>query len=278
MRIDSHQHFWKFDPVRDSWITDAMALIRRDFLPEDLWAELKQNNMDGCVAVQASQSEEETDFLLELTRNNNWIKGIVGWVDLRNSNIKERLEYYSHFKKIKGFRHILQGETPDFMLQHSFLTGISLLSLFNFTYDILVYPIHLKSVAKLVSRFPNQLFVIDHLAKPYIRDGLIEDWKKDMKVISGFDNIFCKISGLVTEAKPKKWKNEDFKPYLDAAVELFGTGRIMFGSDWPPCLLEADYKTCLSLAEEYFSPFSALEKEKIFGLNAAAFYNIDVEN
>lgn len=274
MRIDAHQHFWKYDPVRDAWITDEMAVIKRDFLPDDLTPELKQHNIDGCVSVQADQSEKETDFLLKLSEDHHCIKAVVGWLDLCNKNVRERLEYYTRFEKIKGFRHILQSESPDFMLQKSFINGIAALSGFGYSYDILVFPTHLKSVVKLVQQFPDQPFVIDHLAKPYIKDGLIDEWRNDIKTLSAFDNVFCKISGMITEAKPKKWKKEDFTPYFDSVVELFGIDRIMFGSDWPVCLLEADYRSCIGLVENYFSSFSDHEKDKVFGSNAAGFYKI----
>jgi L-fuconolactonase len=175
--VDSHQHFWKYDPVDHEWINDDMSVIRKDFLPGDLLPILQQNNIDGCIAVQADQSEKETDFLIELANKNDFIKGVVGWVDLRAENIKERLAHYKQYSIVKGFRHILQGEDPAFMLQPDFVRGIAALKEFGFTYDILIYPKHLSSAIELVKQFPEQPFVIDHIAKPFIKDGLIDDWK-----------------------------------------------------------------------------------------------------
>jgi L-fuconolactonase len=274
-RIDSHQHFWKFDPVRDSWINEEMKLIQKDFLPKDLQPILKQNGFDGCVAVQSDQTEGENHFHYQNAEEFDFIKGIVGWVDLRSEIIEERLQYYTQFKKVKGFRHVLQGEPRrDLMLQADFMNGISLLKKYNFTYDILIFKDQLQYIPKFVSSFPDQPFVIDHIAKPDIKNGEVDEWKKDIEHAAQFENVFCKISGMVTEADWKGWKKEDFKPYLDVVVEAFGTNRVMFGSDWPVCLVAASYKEMLSIVEDYFSSFSKEEQEKIFGLNAIGFYNL----
>jgi L-fuconolactonase len=274
-KIDAHQHFWKFDPVRDSWISDEMKIIRKDFLPSDLEPLLKQNDVDGCVAVQADQSEKENDFLLQLAKQSDFIKGIVGWIDLQAGNIEERLQHYSQFKKIKGFRHILQGEPKrDLMLSPVFKKGISLLNQYHFAYDILIYQDQLKYIPEFVSSFPDQPFVIDHLAKPDIKNGKIDEWKKDILSAAQFENVCCKLSGMVTEADWKNWKKEDFKPYLDAIVGSFGTDRILFGSDWPVCLPAASYQQIISIVEDYFSSFSKDEQEKFFGLNAVRFYRL----
>jgi L-fuconolactonase len=273
-RIDSHQHFWQYEPVKHSWIDDNMAVIRKDFLPADLAPLLQENNISGCIAVQADQTEAETDFLLSLLNENNFIKGIVGWVNLRAENIKERLAHYKQFKPIKGFRHILQGEDPSFMLQPDFIRGIAALKEFGFTYDILIFPQHLFAANELVKQFPEQKFVIDHIAKPYIKAGLIEDWKNDMEKIAQYENIYCKISGMVTEADYKLWKAADFTAYLDVVVEAFGTKRIMYGSDWPVCLVAASYNEMINIVKEYFASFSATEQEDVFGNNVAAFYNL----
>lgn len=274
-RIDAHQHFWKFDPVRDSWITDEMEMIQRDFLPEDIQSLLKQNGFNGCVAIQSDQSEAETIFHLENAEKFDFIKGVVGWIDLQSENIEERLQYYSRFNKLKGFRHILQGEARrDLMLQPSFLNGISLLKKYNFTYDILIFQDQLHYISKLVSLFPQQRFVLDHLAKPNIKSGEIEEWEKEIKRVSQFENLYCKISGMVTEADWKNWRKQDFKPYLDVIVGSFGTSRIMFGSDWPVCLMAATYNEVAAVAEDYFSSFSKDEQDRFFGKNAAVFYNL----
>ena len=275
-RIDAHQHFWKFDPVRDSWITNEMSVIRNDFFPEHLQPILKDNDFDGSVAVQADQSETETNFLLDLADKNDFIKGVVGWVDLRAENIEERLAHYKQFKKLKGFRHILQGEKDrGFMLQPEFKRGIKALQQFNFTYDILIFPDQLQYTKKFVAMFPEQKFVVDHIAKPYIKKKKIEEWKNDMQEIAGCQNVSCKISGLVTEADWKSWEAKDFTPYLDTVVNAFGTDRIMFGSDWPVCLVAASFREMLDIVKDYFSSFTKQEQDKFFGGNAINFYNLN---
>jgi L-fuconolactonase len=275
MRIDAHQHFWKFDPLRDSWITNDMAVIRRDFLPGDLQPLLQQNGFDGCVAVQADQSEEETRFLVDLAKENAFIKGVVGWVDLQAENSTERLEYFKRHEVVKGFRHILQGEKErDLMLHARFKKGIALLEQFNFTYDILIFPDQLKFARQLVSSFPNQKFIIDHLAKPYIKTKKIEEWKRDILQMTQYENVYCKISGLLTEADWQNWKKEDFIPYLDVAVEAFGSNRMVFGSDWPVSLLAGSYKKVVNVVADYFASFSKAEQDQFFGKNAIQFYNL----
>ncbi len=272
--IDAHQHFWEYNPQKHDWIDDDMALIRKDFLPSDLLPVLKENNIVGTVAVQADQTERETNFLLSLAAENPFIKGIVGWVDLRAVNIKDRLAYFAQFNSIKGFRQVLQGEEPAFMLQPDFFRGIDALNEFNFTYDILIFPKHLIAAFQLVKQFPNQLFVIDHIAKPYIKAGLVEEWKRDIKMIAQFDNLYCKVSGMVTEANYQQWKQEEFRPYLDAIVDAFGINRIMFGSDWPVCQVAASYEQTIGIVQEYFSCFTLNEKALFFRENAKQFYHL----
>ena len=274
-KIDSHQHFWKYDPIRDSWITDEMAVIQRDFFPEDLEPVLKVNGIDGCVIVQSDQSEEENHFQLKNAENHSFIKGVVGWVDLLSADIEQRLEYSSQFKKLKGFRHVLQGEPQrDFMLRPDFLNGISLLNKYNFTYDILVFPDQLKFVNEMVAKFPEQRFVLDHIAKPYIKDKILTDWDVNINTLGKFDNVFCKISGMVTETNWNTWRPEEFDPYLDVVVNAFGTDRIMFGSDWPVCKVAATYEEVYGIVKNYFSGYSESEKGRIFGENAIKFYNL----
>jgi L-fuconolactonase len=274
MIIDSHQHFWKYDPVRDSWIEENMKALRRDFLPKDLAPILEKNSVYGCIAVQADQSEHETEFLLSLTKNNSFIKGVVGWVDLRADNIEERLAHYSSNNLLKGIRHIIQAESDDFMLSKKFQYGISLLAQFGLTYDILVLPPQLPATIQFVNKFPSQKFVIDHMAKPNIKKGEMVAWKNNMEELAKSPNIYCKISGLVTEADWKNWKKEDFSPYLDLIFKSFGTNRIMFGSDWPVCKLAAEYHQQLEIIESYISSFSIEDKKKIMGENTIRFYNI----
>ncbi|MEM6642558.1 MAG: amidohydrolase family protein [Bacteroidota bacterium] len=274
-KIDSHQHFWQYDPLKHSWMSDEMQAIKKDFLPNDLKPLLAGNDLDGCVAVQADQSEAETHFLNELAIQNAFIKGVVGWVDLRAENIRERLEFFSQFEKVKGFRHVVQDEPdPEFMLQGSFLHGIEQLSSFNFTYDILIFPNQLPAAISLTKKFPNQPFVLDHIAKPYIQKGLIDEWKRDVQKLSEAENTYCKVSGMVTEADWKKWTYDDFVPYLDVVMEAFGTHRIMYGSDWPVCLVSCGYTKMKSIVDEYFSQLSATEIAQIMGENAIKFYNL----
>ena len=276
LRIDSHQHFWNYDSEKFDWVTEEMSLIKKDFLPTDLAPVLQQNNFNGCVTIQVQQTEEENDFLLNTAEGHDFIKGVVGWTDLQSKNVEERLNRLKSFNKLKGFRHILQGEKKrDLMLSPEFKNGISFLPKYGFTYDILIFPDQLAFARKLVKEFPEQKFVIDHLAKPYIKDGKIEEWEKDMNAIGSFKNVYCKISGMVTEADRKKWKPEDFFPYLDVVVKSFGTNRIMYGSDWPVCLVAASYQQSLSIVSEYFSPFSKDEQDAFFGGNAIKFYNLN---
>ncbi len=275
MRIDAHQHFWIFNPVRDSWIRDDMQMIRRDFSPADLQPILQQHQFDGSIAIQADQSEDESEFLLDHAAANDFIKGVVGWLDLRAENAEERLRYFSRFSKLKGFRHIVQAEpADDFLLEDNFCRGISLLKIFGLTYDILVYPKHLPYVIEFVNRFPFQPFVIDHMGKPDIRDKKLNEWQRYIRIIAEHENVFCKISGFVTEADWKTWKKEDFVPYIDIVVESFGINRIMYGSDWPVCLLAASYEQVIGLVKDYFSSFSEEEQAKFFGANAARFYQL----
>ncbi len=272
--IDAHQHFWKFDPVRDNWITDEMSVIQKDFFPDDLKPVLQQNGFDGCVAVQASQSEEETDFLVTLAKQNDFIKGVVGWVDLQADDIEERLTKYKS-TPVKGFRHVLQGESQrDLMLKPEFKRGIAALQKHGFTYDILIFPDQVKFSDELAASFPEQKFVIDHIAKPYIKRREIDEWKKDMEQIAKHGNVYCKISGMVTEADWKGWKKVDFKPYLDVVVNAFGMDRILFGSDWPVCLVAASYRQMLAIVKDYFASFPENEQEQFLGLNAIRFYNL----
>jgi len=277
MHLDSHQHFWKYNPNPDvsGWITDEMSVLKHDFFPLDLKLLLIDSKLDGCVSVQVEQSEEETLFLLDLANKEDMIKGVVGWIDLRSANIISRLQHFSQFKKLKGFRHIVQAE-PDneFMLRKDFCNGIKALKDFNFTYDILIYPKHLEVALKFVSLFPDQSFVIDHMAKPLIKKGELDGWQKEMHALASFENVFCKVSGMVTEASWNSWKERDFTPYLDLVFEAFGTKRMMYGSDWPVCLLAASYKSQLSIVENYIASFSETEKSDVMGRNAQRFYNL----
>lgn len=273
-RIDAHQHFWQFDPVRDAWIDDSMQVIRRDFLPEDLQPILASNSIDGCIAVQADQSETETAFLLNLAAENTCIKGVVGWVDLLANNLTERLAYFSKNPLFKGIRHIAQGEADDFLMRKDVQQGIGQLEQFGLTYDILVYAHQLPAAIDLVHQFPNQAFVLDHIAKPKISEGLNEEWKANIKKLATFPNVHCKLSGMVTETTGFQWKYSHFRPFMEVILAEFGINRVLYGSDWPVCLLAAKYEEQLAIVQEYITTFSVYEQAKIMGGNAIDFYNL----
>jgi L-fuconolactonase len=274
-KIDAHQHFWKFDPVRDSWITNEMSVLRKDFLPEHLEPILETNGIDGCIVIQSDQSENENYFQLANADKHSFIKAVVGWIDFQGEDVEQLLARYKTFKRLKGFRHILQAEAQrDIMLTPKFKKGIGLLAKYNFTYDLLIYPDQLPYVKTLVAAFPDQKFVIDHLAKPFIKFKTLKGWKDPLIALASYPNVWCKISGMVTEADIQHWKPEDFKPYMDVVVESFGTDRLMFGSDWPVCLLGASYEEVLNITRNYFSAFSSSEQDKFFGGNAMNFYNL----
>jgi len=275
MIIDAHQHFWIYDPVRDSWIDESMKILKRNFLPEDLTSIIKENSIDGTIAVQADQSENETNFLLGLAEKNTWISGVVGWVDLMAQDIEEKLEHFSSYKKLKGFRHIVQAEPDEnFMLNEKFRNGIGQLKNYNFTYDILINPHQLPAAIKLTEKYPDQKFILDHMAKPSIKKKGIEPWASGIKELAKNPNVFCKISGIITEADHRNWESKEIYPYLDIVFNAFGYDRLLFGSDWPVCLLAGLYNQVINLIDEYMKNASDENKEKIFGKNAVSFYNI----
>lgn len=275
LKIDAHQHFWIYEEVRDSWITEEMAVLRNDFMPPQLLTELQQNHFDGSVVVQSDQSADENMFQLRNANLHPFIKGIVGWVDLQSANIEDQLASLKEYEKLKGFRHILQGEKDRaLMLKPAFLNGISKLKQFGYTYDILIFPDQLKYAAEFASQFPDLPLVLDHIAKPNIKKGTIDEWKKDIMALAQYENVSCKLSGMVTEADWKLWKAEDFKPYLDVVFEAFGVERLMYGSDWPVCLLAASYQQVLGLIEGYTSRLSMHEQSMFWGGNAIKFYNL----
>jgi L-fuconolactonase len=273
--IDAHQHFWNFDPVRDGWITEEMKDLQRDWLPADIEYIFRQSHVNGSVVVQADPSENENDFLLDLADQYTFIKGVVGWIDLKAEGLEEKLKYYRQFSRMKGFRNLLQGEKHrDSMLDPSFQKGIGLLNKYGFSYDLLILPDQLGFAEKLVAAFPDQRFVIDHLAKPHIKKGIISDWKLSINKFAGYQNVYCKISGMVNEADWKYWEEKDFRPYLDIVMETFGTKRVMYGSDWPVCTLAGSYDDVKQIAGNYFNSFSISEQSDFFGGNAQAFYQL----
>ncbi len=275
MRIDAHQHFWKYNERDYGWMGPGMDKLKRDHLPQNLVPLLENVAFDGTVCVQARQCPEETEWLLALGRDNQFIKGVVGWVDLRSQNVEGELERLSANEKLKGVRHVLQDEEDDkFMLRRDFLNGISRLEKFNLTYDILIFPRHIKYAAELVNRFPNQPFIVDHIAKPFIKKGQIEPWRSDMQELADAENVYCKLSGMVTEASWDGWKKQDFLPYMQAVLDMFGAGRVMFGSDWPVCTVAAEYEQVLEIVTDFAASLTPQEQSGIMGLNAADFYNL----
>ncbi len=274
-RIDAHQHFWRYDPVRDAWISEAMAVLRQDFLPADLGPLLAANGMDGCVAVQADQSEAETQFLLDLAREYPFIRGVVGWVDLRSPQVGDRLAHFAADPHFRGVRHLVQGEPNDeFLLQPDVMRGISALTPLGLTYDLLLVPRQLPAAARLAALLPGQRFVLDHIAKPLIKDGVLEPWASDLGALALHQNVFCKLSGLITEAEWGSWTPAQLRQYLDVVVESFGVDRLLWGSDWPVCLLAGSYQDVREVIAEYLVRFSVDERNAIFGGNAATCYGL----
>lgn len=272
--IDAHQHFWKYDAGRHSWITSEMKVLRRDFQPGDLKPLLEKNGIDGCVVVQVDQTEDETLSLLALANDHSFVKGVVGWIDLSNPALESRLEYFTRLKKLKGFRHIVQSEPPGFLESPDFIRGVKVLHGYNFTYDLLIYHYQLEEALKFVMQVPETRIVVDHLAKPAIAKKELSKWRDQMKSMAAYPNVYCKVSGMVTEADWGNWKADDFFPYLDAAFDAFGTSRLMYGSDWPVCLLAASYDEQFSIIRKYLDSFSSLEKKLVLGENAERFYNL----
>jgi L-fuconolactonase len=275
VKIDAHQHFWTYDPGDYGWMNDAMAVLKRDYLPDELEKLARTVGLDGSVAVQARQVIEETEFLLELAGTQPFIKGVVGWLDLRSSRIDEQLARFSRDKKLKGVRHVVQDEPDDeFMIGKDFVHGIGRLEKYGLRYDILVFPKQLGSARKLVEKFPRQLFVLDHIAKPFIKTGLLEPWRKEMRELARHENVFCKLSGMLTEADWSAWQPADFAPYMDAVLEMYGPARLMFGSDWPVCTLAGRYEQVIGIVSDWAGKLSAFEQERLFGETAAEFYDL----
>jgi L-fuconolactonase len=283
MKIDAHQHFWHYRPARDTWIGDNMPVLKRDYLPADLLPELHANEIDATIAVQADQSEAETLFLLEQAEWNPFIAGVVGWVDLCAPDASERLQYFSRFSKLRGFRHVAQSEPDDrFLVRQDFLRGVAMLGQFGWTYDILIYARQLPAAVELVEKLPDQAFVLDHVAKPNMAkpkpDGNSRDmnnWVDGIRALAANPRAYCKLSGLITEADWRGWRADDFKPYLDIVFDAFGADRLMFGSDWPVCLLAGTYAQVKGLIENYTRGSSRSDRERLFGGNAAQFYGLE---
>jgi len=276
MRIDAHQHFWHYSPTEHTWMSEAMGILKRDYLPEDLQPLLSSLRFDGCIAVQVRQSLEETRWLLELAERHDIIQGVVGWLDLRSPELPDQLEQFARHPKLVGLRHILQDEPDDaFMLRPEFRQGIAQLQPYGLVYDLLLFPKHLPFASKLVAEFPGQQFVLDHIAKPRIVDGQLSPWREDLRELATYPNVACKLSGMVTEAKWNGWLPEDFHSYLDTVFEAFGADRLMIGSDWPVCLLSGDYVSTMQIVMNYVKQLSIETQQAILGDNCARLYRIN---
>jgi L-fuconolactonase len=282
MQIDSHQHFWRYSAADYPWIGAGMERIARDFLPADLAAVAQPHGIGGSVAVQARQSLAESRWLLDLADADPFVRGVVGWVDLRSPDVAAQLEPLAAYPRFVGVRHVVQDEPdPRFLLGEAFVRGLRQLRRFDLTYDLLLYPEQLPSAVELVGMLPEQPFVLDHLAKPRIAQGAawdgFADWRRDIEALASHDNVTCKVSGMVTEAAWRGWKQADFVPCLDVALAAFGPERLMFGSDWPVCLVAADYADVVGIVRDFFSQASAGEQARIFGDTATQFYGLTEE-
>ncbi len=278
MRIDAHQHFWKYSAAEYPWIGVGMERLARDYLPGDLAPNLTAAGLDGSVAVQARQSLDETRWLLDLADAHPLIKGVVGWVDLRSDHIAQELAEFADRPKLVGVRHVVQDEPdPRFLLDEAFVRGLRQLAPRGLTYDLLLYPHQLPAAAELAGLMPEQPFVLDHLAKPQVKHGLpsgMDPWQTDIRALARHAHVTCKLSGLVTEAVWNGWQRSDFTPYLEVALEAFGPARLMFGSDWPVCLLAGEYADVAGIVTDFLSRLSAAEQQNILGGTAASFYGL----
>jgi len=275
MVIDSHQHFWIYDPVEYDWIDNDMKRIRADFLPSALKEVITLTGVDGVITIQARQSIEETDWILQHASGNDFIKGVIGWLPLIDKHVEDYLEKYKDNQWLKGLRHVLQAE-PDheYMLRDDFNMGISLLNKYDLVYEILILERHLPVTLKFVDAHPDQVFVIDHIAKPIIKNNVNLPWKKNIIELAKRDNVHCKISGMVTEADYWNWTVEQLHPYFNTVLEAFGPDRLMFGSDWPVCLVACEYQQWFNIVKDFISQLNDNEQKGILGLNATRIYKL----
>jgi L-fuconolactonase len=275
MRLDSHQHFWRYDAREYGWIGDDMAALRRDHLPPELARLQRAAGFDGSVAVQARESLAETEFLLDLADTHLFVRGVVGWVDFEAADCRGQLERLASRPRLRGIRHVLQDDPDDKrILTPAFRAGLRMLSDFGLTYDLLVRPRHLRHCLAVVREMPGQPFVIDHVAKPDIRSGILAPWREDIRALADCPNVCCKVSGMVTEADWKAWKDGDFAPYLDIVYEAFGPDRLMIGSDWPVCTVAAGYGEALGIVTRWASRLPAAGQQAILGGTCARFYGL----
>lgn len=279
MIIDAHHHLWKFNTQDYGWMDNSMTILQSDYLPDDLEAELKSSGVSGTVVVQARQSLEETRWLLEQADQYSFILGVVGWFDLRSSGLKNQLEELAANPKLVGVRHVIHDEEDDdFMLRSDFMQGIAQLGAYDLSYDLLLQPIHLKRAIKLVKTFPKQRFVLDHLGKPLIKAGLMQPWRSDIARLASHPNVWCKLSGMVTEADHKQWQYKDLLPYMEVILESFGPEWVMLGSDWPVCRLAAGYSEVMKIVQQFIETLNPRDQEKILYQNAIDFYQLKIEN
>lgn len=276
MKIDSHQHYWHYNTADYGWMGEEMAAIRRDFLPADLLPELKSIAFDGSIAVQARQSAEETRWLLELADQYPHILGVVGWIDLRASDVRSQLSDFAAHPRAVGVRHVIHDEPDvDFMLQTEFVQGVRQLEEFQLAYDLLLFPEHLPNALKLVQACSSQqTFVLDHISKPLIKDRVLSPWREDIRRLAAFPNVYCKLSGMVTEANWQQWTQFDLQPYLEVVLDEFGPDRLMIGSDWPVCLVAGSYQKVMQVVQDFIARLSPDEQSAILGGNAARAYRL----
>jgi len=276
VRVDAHQHFWHYTAGEFGWIDDSMASIRRDFLPNDLAPLIKACGIDATVVVQARQTIEETEWLLDLTRGNTWIAGVVGWVPLTDSAVEDTLQRVAANSKLKGVRHVLQGETDAYMHRQDFNAGIALLPKHKLTYDLLIQECQLPAAIALVDRHPQLPIVLDHIAKPLIAVQEMEPWRTHIRELAKRPHVSCKLSGMVTEADFEHWTIDQLRSYVDTVLEAFGPRRLMFGSDWPVCSVAADYLRWHSTVMSILAGLSNDEQDSIFGDTATNFYGLHI--
>lgn len=276
MKIDAHQHFWHYTPRTHGWIDDSMAALKRDFLPDDLAPLLRDAGFDGSIAVQAEQSLDETRWLLSLADAHPFIRGVVGWVDLQSPGVGSQLAALAGHPRLRGIRHVVQDEPEErFMLRTEFVRGVRALAQFGLTYDVLIYPHQIPAAIELTRMLPEQPFVIDHIAKPRIRDGEIVAWSRGIAALARGKNVFCKLSGMVTEAGWSRWTPDDLRPYMDVVFDWFPPDRIMLGSDWPVCTLAASYDRVIDVVARYIEHLPPAAQAAILGETATAFYALN---
>jgi len=279
MKIDAHHHFWQFDPAQYGWINESMSVLRRDFLPADLQREIEAAAIDGVVSVHARQTLEETRWLLDLAEEHEFIKGVVGWVPLADPDVREQLDSLARQPSLKGVRHVVQDEPDDnFILGDAFNAGVDALAKHGLVFDILIYERQLPQAIQFVDRHPQQVFVLDHLAKPQVKNSIVDPWREHIRQLAARENVYCKVSGLTTEADWQSWSEDQLSVYLDTVLEAFGARRLMFGSDWPVCLLATTYGGWYDLMRRKFADLSAEEQSRIFGHTAIDVYKLKVES